>query len=77
MVKINRALRDIAARLGISTSRLSFYTARHTYATALKERGASVEVISEAMGHADLRTTQIYLRSFDRSVLDEADKLLL
>lgn len=77
MVKINRALRDIAARLGISTSRLSFYTARHTYATALKERGTSVEVISEAMGHADLRTTQIYLRSFDRSVLDEADKLLL
>lgn len=76
-VQTNKALRQIATRLGISTTKLSFYAARHTYATALKERGASIEVISEAMGHADLRTTQIYLRSFDRSVLDEADKLLL
>lgn len=76
-VSVNKALRRIAERIGIPTARFSFYCARHTYATALKERGASVEVISEAMGHADLRTTQIYLRSFDKSVLDEADRLLL
>jgi len=76
-VKTNKALRDIAKRLGMRTAGLSFYTARHTYATALKERGVSIEVISESLGHADLRTTQIYLRSFDNSVLDDADKLLL
>lgn len=75
--KINRALRQIAARLGFSIPGLSFYTARHSYADGLKKAGVSVEVISQALGHADVRTTDAYLRSFGDAVLDEADKLLL
>lgn len=76
MVQVNKALRAIAAREGIA-GRISFYTARHTYATALKERGVSTQVISEALGHSDLKTTEIYLKQFDRSVIDEADQALL
>ena len=75
MVDVNRDLRTIATRLGIP-GRISFYTARHTYASALKERGISTDVISEALGHANLKTTEIYLRQFDRSVVDQADTLL-
>lgn len=74
---VNKSLRAIAKRLGIPSERLTLYSARHTYATALKERGVSVEVISQSLGHADLRTTQIYLKSFDKKVLDDADQLLL
>lgn len=74
---VNKALRNIARRLSIPAERLTLYSARHTYATALKERGVSVEVISQSLGHADLRTTQIYLKSFEKKVLDDADKLLL
>ena len=75
MVNVNRALRAIATRLGIA-GRISFYTARHTYASALKERGISTDVISEALGHANLKTTEIYLKQFDKSVVDQADTLL-
>lgn len=75
MVDINRALRAIATRLGIP-GRISFYTARHTYASSLKERGISTDVISEALGHANLKTTEIYLKQFDKAVVDQADTLL-
>ena len=75
-VSIARTVRDVAGRLGILPDNLSFYTARHTYATALKGRGVDVAVISEALGHSDLSTTKAYLARFDASVLDEADRLL-
>lgn len=75
MVEINKALRAIAAREGIA-GRISFYTARHTYATALKNRGVSTEIISEALGHSDLKTTKIYLRQLDQSTIDAADQKL-
>ena len=74
--QINRALRVIAARIGFDVPGLSFYTARHTYADSLKKAGVSVEVISQALGHADERTTDNYLKSFGDAVIDEADKLL-
>lgn len=77
MVQVNISLRSIARALNIPAAGFSFYVARHTYATALKYRGASTEVISQALGHSDLKTTEIYLKQFDRSVLDAADKLLL
>ena len=73
---INRALRQIATNLGFDIPCLSFYTARHTYADGLKKAGVSVEVISQALGHADVRTTDAYLKSFGDEVLDKADLLL-
>jgi len=73
----NYALRDIAVRVGVDTDNLTFYSARHTYATALLKKGVNVAVISEAMGHSDIRTTQVYLKSFGDDVIDKADELLL
>lgn len=74
--QVNRAIREIAAVLGFSIPGLSFYTARHTYADSLKKAGVSVEVISQALGHADIRTTDNYLKSFGDEVIDAADRLL-
>lgn len=74
--EINKALRAIASSLGFDIPGLSFYTARHTYADSLKKKGVSVEVISEALGHADIRTTDSYLKSFGDDVIDAADRLL-
>jgi len=75
MVKVNMRLREVAKALGIET-RVSFYSARHSYAMGLKAAGVASDVISEALGHSDIRTTKAYLRRFDESVIDSADRLL-
>lgn len=46
--------------------RITTYWARHTYASLLKEAGESVELIRELLGHSDIRTTEAYLKRFDR-----------
>lgn len=43
----------------------------------LRNRGVNIALISEALGHSDLATTQIYLDSFDNKQVDEAMKHLL
>ncbi len=76
--KINQDIRLVAERLGIpDVDKITFYTARHTYATVLKFSGVSVEQISESLGHSSINTTKAYLRSFGSEVLDKNDELLL
>jgi len=33
-------------------------------------------VISEGLGHEDIKTTQIYLDSFNKAVVDDANELV-
>lgn len=74
--KVNINLKLIAAQLGIEGN-LTTYTARHSFASVLKKSGVNIVLISEALGHSDLATTQIYLDSFDNEQVDEAMKNLL
>jgi integrase len=74
--EINSQLKDLAGKAKIS-SELTTYVARHTYATVMKRSGQSTALISEALGHDSEKTTQIYLDSFENSILDEASKSIL
>ena len=49
-----------------STSGISTYTARHSFASVLKRSGANIAYISESLGHSDLKTTENYLASFEK-----------
>lgn len=71
MGQVNKDLKTIGTDAGISTP-LTTYVARHSFATALKRSGVSTAVISEAMGHQDERTTQIYLSEFETDLVDAA-----
>ncbi len=61
---VNKYIRRIAKEVGI-TQQLTTYTARHSFATILKQNNAPISYISEALGHKDLKTTENYLGSFD------------
>ncbi len=73
--QINDGLKVISGLLDLPAS-LTTYVARHTFATTLKDKGVNVAIISECLGHADLSTTQAYLKKFEQSKLDEVASLL-
>ena len=73
---INDNLKELATLAGIDTE-ITFYVARHTFATVLKKKGLPTSIIQEMMGHDSERTTQIYLDGFDNQVLYDASKLLV
>ena len=73
---VDKNLKKIGVVIGLSLP-LTTYVARHSFATVLKRSGVNVSIISEALGHSDLKTTQIYLDSFEDDQMDKAMKNLL
>lgn len=74
--RIDKDLKIIAEKCGTQVT-LTIYVARHSFCTVLKNSGVNVALISEALGHSDLATTQIYLDSFENNQIDEALKHLI
>jgi integron integrase len=56
---INKAIKAAVARVGI-VKRASSHTFRHSFATALLQRGSDIRTIQELLGHNDVSTTMIY-----------------
>lgn len=75
LVKQNKALKILANLSGIS-KKVSTHVSRHTWATIAKKQDVPLWTISEALGHTSLKTTSIYLDSFDASRLNAANKLV-
>lgn len=74
--KFNKDLKDLAKLCKID-SEISSYVLRHTYATAMKNLNISTDIISEAMGHSDMKVTQNYLKEFGDDLLDKEHNKLL
>jgi integrase/recombinase XerD len=74
--KINKRLKEMAHTLELSNTELTFYVARHSAATISKKLGASVEEISDLLGHQDTKITQTYLARFPGADLKKAVGLL-
>ena len=74
--QVNTELRAFAKELEI-TAEVTTYVARHSFATILKKSGVNIGIISQALGHQDIKTTQIYLSKFDNEQVDDAMKNLL
>lgn len=61
---INQHIKEIALSNGI-TSEISTYWARHSFATNAIRNGASMEFVSEALNHSNLKVTQGYFSGFE------------
>ena len=74
--KFNRQLKEIAKIQDINKS-ISSYTARHSFATNLKQLGVSADVIGESMGHSNIEVTKVYLKDFEDQIIDHEIRKLM
>lgn len=71
----NEALQEIGQFL-VSPVLLTTYRFRHTWASEALLRGIPIAVISQALGHTSEKTTRIYLKQLNQSVMNEANSLI-
>ena len=72
--QLNSRLKKVAELAKIKP--ISFHASRHSFADFARTQNLSLFSISKALGHTDLKTTQIYLRQLDTEVTDrELDEL--
>ena len=76
MTMVNRNLKKIGVLVGL-TEPLKTYVMRHSWATIARNKGIELSVISEALGHDNEMTTQIYLDSINTSEVDKANRTIL
>jgi len=67
---INKDLKELA-KLAKIEAHISMHTSRHTWATRALQKGMRLEYVSKLMGHASIKTTQIYAKIVN-SELDKA-----
>lgn len=59
-------LRTLTKKAGIS-KHVTFHVARHSFATLTLTYGADLYTVSKLLGHANIRTTQVYAKIVDES----------
>ncbi|HOW24518.1 MAG TPA: site-specific integrase [Bacteroidales bacterium] len=72
----NDTLKDLASTCGIQTN-LTSYVARHSWATIASRKNINIGIISEGLGHRDIKTTQTYLANFGSDELDNANDIII
>jgi integron integrase len=64
---LQKAVKVAVDRAGI-TKHVSCHTFRHSFATHLLENGVNIRVVQELMGHADVKTTEIYTHVMEKDI---------
>lgn len=73
---VNDHVKKIAKAVGIAKPVTTSY-ARHSFATALKRSGKNLSLVSELLGHSDIKVTEHYLDSFDEETLHEMTEAII
>ncbi len=61
---INQGIKRWAKEIGLDED-ISTYWARHTFATTIIRNGGTIEFVSEALSHSNIKTTQAYFAGFE------------
>lgn len=69
---VSHRFAEAAAKAGVDAR---FHDLRHTSATNMLSNGIQLPVVQKILGHADMRTTQIYAKVVDELVAKEMKKL--
>jgi integrase len=72
----NRVIAEWVKAAGI-TKDITFHCFRHTYATLQLTQGTDIYTVSKMLGHADVKTTQIYAQIVDEKKQKAANAIKL
>ena len=73
--RYRRALIKLSAILG-DDIHLTSYVARHSWASIAYKNGISINIIAQALGHANTDITLAYIKELDNSLLHEAVRIV-
>ncbi len=64
---LQKAVKLAAKRADID-KRVTCHTMRHSFATTMLENGVNIRVLQELLGHADVKTTEMYTHVMDKDI---------
>jgi len=64
---LQKAVKTAVKKAGIIKP-VGCHTLRHCFATHLLENGVNIRVVQELMGHADVKTTEIYTHVMEKDI---------
>jgi integron integrase len=64
---LQKAVKTAVDKAGI-TKRVSCHSFRYSFATHFLENGVNIRVVQELMGHADVKTTEIYTHVMEKGI---------
>lgn len=71
---VSKQFKKIVRKSNLS-EKIHFHTLRHSFASLLVQRGVSLYVVKELLGHEDLATTQIYSHLQKQNLMDAVNLL--
>ena len=72
---ISKKFKKLVVKAEINTD-FNFHSLRHTFASRLVQKGVSIHEVSKLLGHADIKTTQIYAHLRSDDLRNAVDKLV-
>lgn len=74
--RYNQMLKKLSLMIGYGQN-LTSYVARHSWATSARNHQIPLSVISAGLGHESEKTTEIYLKRLENSVVDSANRKII
>ncbi|MCL5028147.1 MAG: tyrosine-type recombinase/integrase [Bacteroidetes bacterium] len=71
---VSKQFKKVVRAAGLD-DKIHFHTLRHSFASMLVQRGVSLYVVKELLGHEDLSTTQIYSHLQNQNLMDAVNLL--
>jgi len=65
---LQKAVKTAVRKAGID-KRVTVYTLRHSFATHMLEHGINIRVLQKLLGHANVKTTEIYTHVMRRDIV--------